>query len=84
MRNCSIDTKHAVKQLSSKLRGIIDLLCDGNYHSQSELQNAEQLKEYQTRAVIEFLTEFGFAEMRNENAQLKITNVARKLFAKST
>jgi uncharacterized membrane protein YukC len=61
----------------------MDLLCDGNCHSQSELQNVAQLKEYQARAVIAFLTEFGFAEMNNENAKLKITNVARKLFAKS-
>jgi hypothetical protein len=72
-----------VHQLSSKLSGIIDLLCDGNCYSQSELQNVAQLKEYQARAVIAFLIEFGFAEMRSENAKLRITNVARKLFAKS-
>jgi hypothetical protein len=33
-------------------------------------------------AVVKFLKEFGFAETGNENAKLKITNVARKLFAK--
>jgi hypothetical protein len=72
-----------VYQLSSKLSGIIDLLCDGNCYSQSELQNVAQLDEYQARAVVAFLTEFGFAEVSSENTKLRITIVARKLFAKS-
>jgi hypothetical protein len=59
------------------------LLCDGNCYSKSELQSVAQLEEYQARAVMAFLTDFGFAEMGNENAKLRITNVARKLFVKS-
>ena len=75
--------KCMVKYLSSKLKGIIDLLCDGNCHSQSELQKAAQLSEYQIREVVSFLSEYGFAEMTNGNEKLKLTRTAKKLFTQS-
>jgi DNA-binding IclR family transcriptional regulator len=73
-----------VKQTSPKLESIIDLLCDGNCHSQSELQKTAQLNEHQTREVVAFLTEYGFAEVSNGNEKLKLTNDTRRLFSKST
>ncbi len=71
-----------MKKLSSKLKSIIDLLCNGKCHSQSELQNAAHLSEYQTKEVVAFLTEYGFAEMSNGNEKLELTNAARILFSK--
>jgi len=58
------------------------LLCDGNCHSQSELQKIAQLGEYQTRKVVAFLTRYGFAEIDNMNEKLTITSAARRLFTK--
>ena len=72
-----------MKQLSSKLEGIIDLLCDGNCYSQFELQNALQLREHQTKEVMTFLIKYGFAEISNENQKLKLTIAAKKLLTKS-
>jgi DNA-binding IclR family transcriptional regulator len=71
-----------VKQTSPKLESIIDLLCDGNCHSQSELQKTAQLNEHQTREVVAFLTEFGLAEISDKNKKLKLTVAAKKLFTK--
>ena len=79
----AIFEEHTVKQLSSKLNRIIDLLCDGNCHSKSELQKVAQLGEYQTRKVVAFLTIYGFVEMGNMNEELTITSAARRLFVKS-
>ena len=73
-----------VKQTSLKLESIIDLLCDGNCHSQSELQKAAQLNEYQIKEVGAFLTEYGLAETSNGNQKLKLTAAAKKLFTKTS
>lgn len=70
-------------QLPSKLKVIIDFLCDGNHYSQSELQNLAQLSEHQTSEVIEFLIEYGFVNMSSRNEKLIITDAVKKLFAKS-
>ena len=80
---CHINKEHSVKQLSSKLERIVDLLCDGNCHSQSELQKLAQLSEYQIRKIAAFLSRYGFAEMNYGNEKLTITSDARRLFAKS-
>lgn len=61
----------------------MDLLCDGNCHSQPELQNAARLSEYQIREVVAFLTDYGFAEMTSGTEKLKLTIAAKKLFARS-
>ena len=74
--------KHGVMPLPSKLKVVIDLLCDGNCYSQSELKNLAQLSEDQTSKVIAFLVEYGFVNMSNENEKLRITQTAKKLFAK--
>ena len=69
-------------QLPSKLKVVIDLLCDGNCYSQSELQNLAQLSESQTSEVIAFLIEYGFVKMSNENEKLRMTPTAKKIFTK--
>ena len=40
--------------------------------------------ESQTRAAIEFLSEYGFAEMTDNDQKVRISNTARKLLEKTT
>jgi hypothetical protein len=49
-----------------------------------ELQVGAQLSESQTRAAVEFLTEYGFAEMTDNDQKVRISNTARKLLEKTT
>jgi DNA-binding IclR family transcriptional regulator len=65
------------------LQDILELLCDGNCHSLYELQVGAQLSESQTRAAVEFLTEYGFAEMTDHDQKVRISNTARKLLEKT-
>ena len=69
-----------MKKLASKLRHILELLCDGRCHSLVELQTGGSLNEKQVREVTDFLTAFGFTEMTG-NQKLRIREDAKKLFA---
>ena len=73
-----------VCQLSTRLQDILELLCDGNCHSLYELQVGAQLSESQTRTTVEFLTEYGFAEMTDNDQKVRISEIARKLLEKTT
>lgn len=68
-----------MKKLASKLKHILEVLCDGSCHSLFELQTGIRLSEKQVRAVTAFLTEFGFAEMIS-NRELRIREDAKELF----
>jgi hypothetical protein len=70
--------RNAVRTLADKLQGILELLCDGKRHSLYELQVAAQLSESQTRATVEFLTEYGFTELIG-NDEVRITPNAKML-----
>jgi len=72
-----------MKQTLRKLESIINLICSGNCYSKSELKKTAQLNEHQTKKVVVFFTEFGLAEMSNENQKLKLALDAKKLFTKS-
>jgi hypothetical protein len=55
------------------------LLCDGNCHSLFELQVRAQLNEVQAREAVEFLTEYGFAEI-DRDEKVRISQTAKELF----
>ena len=42
------------------------------------------MSESQTRAAVEFLTEYGFAEMTDNDQKVRINEIARKLLEKTT
>jgi len=53
----------AVKRVATKLQGILELLGDGRFHGLDELQEETELSENETRAIVSFLAEYGFAEI---------------------
>lgn len=67
-----------MKRLSAKIENILELLGDGNYHELNELQDKTGLTQKQTRVVAEFLTEYGFVEM-SQDEKMKISRNAKKL-----
>jgi len=69
--------------LSNRLQDILELLCDGTCHSVYELQVGAQLKETQTRAAVEFLTEYGFAEWTGNDGKVRISETAKELLEKN-
>ena len=71
-----------MKQLSSKLQNILELLGDGRCHGLDELQEETGLSQKQIRTVVEFLTEYGFAEMSRDE-KMKISMAAKKLCAQT-
>ena len=70
-----------MKQLSSKLGSILELLGDGKYHGVEELQEEIELSAEQTREILTFLTEYGFAEMNQRNEKARIRKDAKKLLS---
>jgi DNA-binding IclR family transcriptional regulator len=70
-----------VKKLPSKFEGILELLDDGRFHALDELQEETQLNENKTRAIVAFLTEYGFAETNKRNDKVRISKAAKKLLA---
>ncbi len=71
----------AVKYLSSKLQGILELLVDGRVHKLNELKKGTELSERQTAEIVAFLTKYGFLETNNENETVRISKAAKKLLA---
>ena len=61
----------------------LQFLGDGRFHGLNELQQKTELNDKQTKQVVAFLTEFGFAEMSYGNEKVKISEAARKLFAQT-
>ena len=70
--------------MSSKFESILELLGDGRFHALDELQEEIELNENQTRAIVVFLAEYGFAEMKKGNDKVRISKAARKLSAQTT
>ena len=70
--------------MSAKLQNILELLSDGEFHELEELQMKTELNEKQTRTIVEFLTEYGFAEMHHENEKVRINKSTRNLLEKTT
>jgi len=66
------------------LQNILELLSDGEFHGLEELQMKTELNEKQTRTIVEFLTEYGFAEMHHENEKVRINKSTRNLLEKTT
>ena len=73
-----------MKKLPSKFEGILELLDDGRFHELAELQEETQLNKNQTRTIVEFLAEYGFAEMNKGNNKVRISKAAKKLLAQTT
>ena len=61
------------------MKNVLELLSDGGYHVLDELQEKTGLSQRQIRAIVEFLTEYGFTEM-SEDEKMKISNEGKKLF----
>ena len=59
----------------------MELLSDGKFHGLEDLQMETELNVKQTKAAVEFLTEYGFMETNNGNKKVKISKAAKKLFA---
>ena len=80
----AINITQTVKQLPSKLQNILELLDDGRLHGLDELQEKTELSEKQTRELVAFLTEYGFAEINHGNKNVRISQAAKKLLAQTT
>ncbi len=68
-----------MKQLSSKLEALLELLSDGRLHGLRELQEITQLCEEPNRWIVEFLVEYGFAEISDGTQRVRISKAAREL-----
>ena len=73
-----------MKKLASKFEGILELLDDGRFHALDELQEGTELSENQTKTIVAFLAEYGFAEMNKGNDKVRISKAAKKLTAQTT
>ena len=62
------------------LEDFLDSLCDGLFHDLDELQEKTELSQKQAIAFVHFLTEFGFAEINDENKKVRISKAAKMLF----
>ena len=71
-----------VKRGAFKVQNIINLLCDGRYHTLDELQEETVFSKMQIEATVAFLLNFGFAEM-NKGIGVRITKDAKKFFTQT-
>jgi DNA-binding IclR family transcriptional regulator len=69
-----------VKQLSDKLKRILEFICDGKCHSLFELQMQTKISENQAKKAVEFLSEYGFVEKSGRKGKVRISNIAKELF----
>ena len=58
---------------------ILEILKDGKWHSIKELTDKTKLHEFKLQMIIDFLTNFNFAEIRKQSGEIKLTREFLKI-----